>query len=124
MTITADDNMTRTIGSLVWAYGQVLSRSKRVAALDEPPPPALLKTEREMENAYRVALELRHEELREYARQFGVTMDELDDGSPMDSWRGLVTFALPLIVCKIERKRVGDEAFSEGCLPPEGEACG
>jgi len=120
MTTTADDNMTRPIGSLVWAYGQHLNRKRLIdefRAAGDTPPRAITDKEAEMGTAYSAALQLRHKELREYARLYGVTLDEMD-GKPLDTWRGLVTFALPLIACRIERARVGDDAFFNGCLPP------
>ena len=84
-TITADDQMSRPIDSLIWATALLVRRALKWADVleqypeDNPEISELLTREHEMRQAYMVALKLRGKEVVKYAASIGVrcTADEV-----------------------------------------------
>jgi hypothetical protein len=113
-----DDQMQRPIGSLVWAYANLLKRKDiRQSRPDIPYPPDYLEKERQMELAYRIATELRWEELAAYMQRMNVKL--VNDGEPVPLNGNTVLLFGGLVCVLIERNRVGDDVFfGDGLYPP------
>jgi hypothetical protein len=113
-----DDQMQRPIGSLVWAYANLLKRKDlRESRPDIQYPRDYLERERQMEMAYRIAIELRWEELAAYMDRMNVRIVNGEEPIKLNYNTVLLFGGLACVL--IERNRVGDDIFfGDGIYPP------